>query len=464
VLSESQNRLGVVIKTAPIILWSFNKVGIITLWEGHGTELIGTKPGELVGKSALEWYSARPDVHVLMNRALAGEEINQVITDKTGIAFETHFTPQYDELGQIVGVVAVSTDVTERDRAQAQIAFQALLLQHVNDAVLAVDHKNIIRAWNTSAERIYGWSAAEAVNQSISDLLQTVWVDGSRDLTYKALAETGLWQGEVIQKNKAGKNINIDLIVTVLKDETGKTIGYVRVGRDITERKRMEVELREVRRRLLGRTETERIELAQELHDGPMQELYGLVYQIKSLEENVADTDIKGTLESSRDKLQQVINDLRLTASDLRPPALAPFGLYKAIQSHAEQYNRSNPELKVSLDLQEDGLELSEEVRLALFRIYQVALTNVIRHAQATQVDIRFHINEHQILLEVEDNGVGFQASKRWIELAREGHLGLIGASERAESIGGRLKVESQPGKGSTVRVAVPRKKGTGPL
>jgi two-component system, NarL family, sensor kinase len=153
----------------------------------------------------------------------------------------------------------------------------------------------------------------------------------------------------------------------------------------------------------------------------------------------------------------QVIQALRSISRELRPPALAPYGLEKAIRSHAETLQQAHPDLKVHLELDTDGQALPEGTRMALFRIYQTAITNVIRHARATQAEVRFNVDPEHVQLEIQDNGCGFQVPDRWIELARQGHMGLVGAAERAEAAGGKLQVESRPGKGSLIRVIVPR-------
>ncbi len=216
-------------------------------------------------------------------------------------------------------------------------------------------------------------------------------------------------------------------------------------------------ELNEVRQRQMDRVEAERLELAQEIHDGPMQELYAMVFDLQVLQDMGDENAQKETLENSLRTLEKVIGELRLTAYNLRPPALAPFGLQKAIQSHVEQFRQSHPTLDLRLNLQPDKQIFTEDVRLALFRIYQMAMTNIVRHACASQVNIRFHFDEESAVLEVQDNGKGFDAEQRWIELAREGHLGLIGASERIKAIGGWLDVQSSPGKGTMVRAVLPR-------
>ncbi len=92
---------------------------------------------------------------------------------------------------------------------------------------------------------------------------------------------------------------------------------------------------------------------------------------------------------------------------------------------------------------------------MACFRIYQELLNNVVRHAEATTVDVRFSLNETEACLEIQDNGRGFEVPRRWVEMVRQGHLGLVGVHERAEAMGGTVKVISAVGQGTTVRVTV---------
>jgi signal transduction histidine kinase len=109
------------------------------------------------------------------------------------------------------------------------------------------------------------------------------------------------------------------------------------------------------------------------------------------------------------------------------------------------------------MDLMTDGQSLPERIRLALFRIYQQTLVNVMRHAQAHHINVRFFFDERDITLEIEDDGRGFIVPEKWIDLARQGHMGLVGAAERAEAIGGKLNIESDPNRGTRVRVVAPR-------
>lgn len=227
---------------------------------------------------------------------------------------------------------------------------------------------------------------------------------------------------------------------------------------EIAERKQMETELAEMQRRLMDSVESERTLLARELHDGPMQEIYAIMYRLAWLRSTHSpDDNLAKELKSIQDKLQEINRSLRSTSRDLRPATLSEFGLEKSIREHMVNTQIERENLEVRMDLMPDGQSLEEPIRLALYRIYQIAITNVVRHAQAMEVAIRLRLDDEFIVLEVEDDGCGFEVPKRWLDSAREGHLGLLGAFERAQAIGGELKVRSEPGKGTLVRVVVPR-------
>jgi signal transduction histidine kinase len=263
---------------------------------------------------------------------------------------------------------------------------------------------------------------------------------------------------EAIQTCKNGKRISVEIKTTNLKDESGNSSGYVSIVNDVTERKRIQAELAEVRRGLMEATESERLHIAQELHDGPMQDLYGLSFQMVGLKDLVVDSTGSQEFAEVQRRLQEVIQILRNMAYDLRPPALAPFGLEKAIRSHAEQLERAHPELSISLDLEPDGRTLPEQLRLGLYRIYQQALANVVRHSDARHATVRMRLEDERVMLEIEDDGRGFMVPPSWIDFTRQGHLGLAGAAERAEALGGALKVDSRPGSGTVLGVSAPRR------
>ncbi len=148
------------------------------------------------------------------------------------------------------------------------------------------------------------------------------------------------------------------------------------------------------------------------------------------------------------DRTMDAVRDL---SSHLRPPVLDDLGLVPAIEWQADELGRRFA-LDCNLDLPAQELELDPQRTTAVFRIFQEALTNVCRHAEATQVDIRLRTVDGDLLLEVTDNGSGIDEQLVW----KESSLGLIGMRERAGALGGRVQIEARPQGGTKVAVRVP--------
>lgn len=222
--------------------------------------------------------------------------------------------------------------------------------------------------------------------------------------------------------------------------------------------KQTERDQHEIKNRLVEGRELERLRLAQELHDTPIQDMYGLMYQMDDLKDMVKDPNGTEILEEFNSTIHRVINNLRTICGELRPPSLSPFGLEVAIRDHVEKLQDINPDLEIHLDLMRDQRLLPDSIRLCLFRIYQQAINNVIRHSQATDAYIRFRWDDLTVVLEVEDNGIGLELPEHWVDLVRQEHFGLVGIAERVESMQGKLEVLSTLGAGTTVRVTVPRR------
>lgn len=362
---------------------------------------------------------------------------------------------------QLQSIIAkMRNEIAERKKAEEARQKSETLLQSLfdsaPDALILVNEEGIIEEVNPQAEGMFGYRREEMIGREIDYLLPSRYHarhQGFRAAYFSDPRTRPMGVGlELLGRRKDGGEFPIDIMLSPVNVEGKKLV--ISAIRDISERVQMEADLAEVQKRLIESGEAERIHLAQELHDGPIQELYGVAYQLRNLESMAG---FEESLASPSETIQHVIEQLRSICGELRPPALAPFGLEKAILAHLESIQEAHPELKVEHDLMEDRQELPERLRLALFRIYQHAVSNVIRHAQADTLRVSFSFNSDHAVLEIQDNGCGFELPSRWVELARKGHLGLAGTVERAEAIGGQLKIISSPGKGTLVRVTVPR-------
>ena len=208
---------------------------------------------------------------------------------------------------------------------------------------------------------------------------------------------------------------------------------------------------------LAAARERDRQKLASALHDGPLQDLIGARFLLGALESGISVDDVQNSL-------QQVINAVRALCSDLKPPALGPFGLEKAIRAHMQLFQAQNEQLVVTLELDVDHQLLPEWARLALFRVYQAALANVVQHAQASHLWVRMRLDEEHLRLTIADDGQGFEPPASWLEFASAERCGLLMMQERVDALQGRMMVQSSPGSGTRIMVQVPIEQAAQPL
>jgi PAS domain S-box-containing protein len=318
---------------------------------------------------------------------------------------------------------------------------------------------NIVQT-NSAFQKIIGYPEDEIVGRRFYDFLHPA--DMARAVSmfqkFKSEGVSALrFQHRAIHKN--GSTVWVNAVFSAVRksgDDDGLAF-IVSILEDITDQKLFESELVEVKNRLQNTLELERLRLAHELHDGPMQELYSVIYEIEELREK-ADPQVRYSLGNVSQSIQGVLQELRTTAKELRPPTISQFGLEKTIRSYVGDLQDKHPELLVHLSLAHDHQLLPEEVRLALFRIFQQSMSNIVRHAHATETRVRFSFDAEEARLEIHDNGKGFQVPSSWIELVREGHFGLAGAAERVNALGGVFVVESHKTAGTTVRTVIPWK------
>lgn len=211
--------------------------------------------------------------------------------------------------------------------------------------------------------------------------------------------------------------------------------------------------LRAVASRALDAEEAERKRLAVELHDNTAQSLAAILVQLRVARAGLP-ADHASRLTAISDQISQLTNDLRHMAQQLRPPALDMLGLGAAITAHARNITESaGVRIDVQLDEQLDGA-LTQETELALYRVVQEALLNVVRHADARTARVELRREPKLLTARVVDDGRGFDVARAF----DEGALGLIGMSERASYIGGSVEIQSRRGSGTSVQIIFPIK------
>jgi signal transduction histidine kinase len=199
-------------------------------------------------------------------------------------------------------------------------------------------------------------------------------------------------------------------------------------------------------RRAIEAQDAERARLARELHDEAGQALTALAVHLRALEGDVPEGPLRARVAELRGQVGAASTALRELATRLRPSALQEGGLARAIEDQAELV-RAGAGIDVDVDLAGLDADLPDDVQVALFRVVQEALTNVVRHADASSVSIVATVRKSRMRVVVDDDGRGFDPS------APTDRLGLAGIRERVELLGGSLRIESSPGGGTAVVV-----------
>jgi PAS domain S-box-containing protein len=318
----------------------------------------------------------------------------------------------------------------------------------------------ILNANQTLAD-LFGIDQEKLLHRQLSEFVDSTSQDEYYLHCKRAFINHKRIESEILLQKPAGGQLIVRIESVIARSAPTQLMVMIN---DITDQRRVEkeqqkyVDRMDIQRRLIEQSEKERGELARNLHDGPIQGLAGLSFSLKMIKDDLKAWGVDGkvNLEQIGVDIQNLTAELRGICNDLRPPVLSRFGLRRALLEHAAEFQKKHEQPKLILEFPDSPTLIPQLIVLPLYRIYQQALSNIIRHAKASEVWVRLKFEPQQFLFEIQDNGLGFSGPEDWNEYARQGHLGLVGMKERAEAIGGRIELISQPGDGTLIRVSIP--------
>lgn len=365
-------------------------------------------------------------------------------------------------IGNQIGVAVENARLYEKERQiveqlSASEATCRGLFEGANDAIWIEDVEGNIHSVNKAAERLSGYKIEELRGMNVSSLLDEVGLYIARQVCRSLL------KGEPVDQPYEQRLIRRDgreaicMLTTSLVTADGQPACFQHIARDVTEEKRMRENLSFYLEQVTRAQEEERKRMARELHDETIQSLVVLSRQLDDLASsgNGLSNDNRFRLETLRQQTNSIIDGVRRLCQDLRPATLDRLGLLPALEWLASEVGKHSG---VAIEVKIQGAErrLGTEAELLLFRIVQEALRNVWRHSQATRAEVSVEFNEGKVRIAVRDDGKGFGLPPSVGGLARDGKLGLAGMQERARLLGGSLKVESDPGQGTTITIETP--------
>jgi PAS domain S-box-containing protein len=372
-----------------------------------------------------------------------------------------------DESGKAVRVIGVCQDITERKLAEEQVRISQerfrMMVENVRDyAIYMLDMKGYITSWNLGAERIEGYLADEIIGKHYSRFfLPDHATRGDPGMQLQFASLQGRYESEGWRVRKNDSQFWAHVILTPLRDESGKLRGFSEIVHDITDRKRAEEDLhsyadrlKTTSRRLVEVQESERRLLATELHDRVGQNLTALGINLSIIAGGLpagTKPELAARLEDCSSLVEGTVDAMRDVMAELRPHALDDYGLPAALRSLATGFSRRTG-IQVAFEREGRGADLPKPVDLAMFRIAQEALNNVAKHANAERVEIAIRRKNGSAILSVRDNGVGFDPQR--IDGPRaEAGWGLLIMRERAEAVGAQFSLKAGPNSGVQVLV-----------
>jgi two-component system sensor histidine kinase UhpB len=352
---------------------------------------------------------------------------------------------------------------------EATYAFQQSIIDGVPDPIMVIGGDYRIQLMNRAARKLsseISGIATPSFCYQISHKSVAPCKSNGRPCPLEQVRLSGQQVTVVHEHLRAnGERRYFEVIAAPFWGADGTFQGIIESMRDITERVRAEEalqqyaeRLRALSARLAEVSEAERQRLARELHDQVGQNLTALGINLNIIRTQMSDqaaASVRSRLDDSLSLVEQTTERIRDVMADLRPPVLDDYGLVAALHWYGEQL-ACRADIAFALESEEPTHRLDARVENALFRIAQEALTNVAKHAQATQVTVSVEVEGGTLRLVVADDGIGFDQAHLTEPDGSRG-WGLLTMSERAEAVGGSCRIESSPGQGTRVVVEVSR-------
>jgi PAS domain S-box-containing protein len=379
--------------------------------------------------------------------------------DGSRVTVSVYIDPIRDRDGAIIGVVNFFHDIHERKQAERTTGLLAAIVDSSDDAVVSKSIDGIVTSWNRSAERLFGYSAEEAIGQHIKFIIPIDRQQEETTILERLRRGERVDHFETVRVHKDGTLLNIALTISPVRDGVGRIIGASKVARDITGRKQAEKALREseLATRLLRFQDEERRRIARELHDGVGQLLAALSMNASRLERERLNLSPEAArcLEENRNLLEQVSSDIRTMSYLFHPPLLDEMGLQSALRWYVDGFAERS-KIVAKLELPVDLGRLPKDHELCLFRLVQECLTNIHRHSGSSTALVKLYRTPGEIRMEVRDEGRGIhQEIQSKVASGKSAGVGLRGMRERVKQFHGTLEIHSN-GKGASILAALP--------
>lgn len=388
---------------------------------------------------------------------------------KTGKIFPVELSASLFELEGKQIIQSIARDITVRKKTEEELQASEKKYREIvelsPDMIMTIDLKGRIASCNEIVKETTGFSREEIAGRHITKL---PFVRAKDSLRYLKIF-TSILKGKVPApfeaeyKHRDGSNRIAEIRASLMKINK-KIVGIQAIGTDITDRKKADTEMLASREQLRNLTahlqsvrEEERMGLAREIHDELGQALTAIkidAYLIHKFFPQDQEPQLKRT-QSMIQLIDSTIENVKKIASKLRPSLLDDFGLIAALEWQAREFQQRTG-IICKLSIGSENIQVNKEHAINLYRIFQEALTNVARHAQATKLNISLKKQNGWIRMKIKDNGKGITEP----DISDSKSYGMLGIKERVEFMKGKVKIYGVKNEGTTLEVRIPYRPG----
>lgn len=462
-MEQSEEKFRSLIQNASDIIGIINPDGMYSYASNNLLPILGYNPPDLLGKNAFDFI--HPDDKEMVLEKLAGISVSKTV--QIGAFRFLHANNEWRWLETtltnllndpfVKGIVTNSRDITERKHAEDSVRLLSLIARKTVNAVVITDRSGYITWVNNGFSDITGYSAADAIGQKPGDLLQGEETDRKtiREMSEK-IRTMEPFNVEVINYNKRKQKYWIRIQCQPLRDEDGRILGFFAIQTDISKQKLLQFQLKqEIENRqkritaaVIRLQERDRATISRDLHDNINQILTTVkLYNELSLE---GGGDSVSLIQKSVIYLNNCIEEIRNISQFLSTPTLGSISLKDSLTELMHSLDITN-QVKIQFDARDlENCTLEEDIHLAIYRISQEHLTNIIRHSDADHLKVLITIDGRNLQISFNDNGKGFDPLQ-----SRKG-AGIKNMTYRAEALGGKLQIKSAPGQGCILKVSLP--------
>ncbi|MDD3846827.1 MAG: PAS domain S-box protein [Syntrophorhabdaceae bacterium] len=442
---------------------------------------------ELLGRSTVElglWIDDE-DRKAVIQRLHESEFLDDIEIDSKradGDVRRLLFSAKLIDTGQGRLLLSVGRDITGRLKIEQVLKESERrlsdIIEFLPDATFVIDAEGTVIAWNRAMEEMSGVSKEDMIGKAnnayaipfygrrrklLIDMVGDIDENDASKYIYMKRSGNTIYAEAFTEALHGGKGACLWGTAAALLDERGNRVGAIESIRDITDHSMAEERLRSSyeEMRILSAhieevRENERAAIARELHDVLGQILAVINMDLRWLNKKIPthEKELLGKVASALTLVKQATRTVQRVSSGLRPVVLDDFGLAAAID-HALKEFRDQTGIVTSFAMNSQVMDIDKDTTIALYRIFQEALTNVMRHSKATRLEVSLQSQADNTHLMVRDNGRGVSNQ----QLADRNSLGILGMRERASFIGGKLEITGSSGKGTCITVDLPSKR-----